>query len=56
MNEAMESGSEAVLAECLAELHSDHETVLIREAVDAAVRSGPLGLTFTANNLINPVR
>jgi hypothetical protein len=46
VNEALERDPEAARAEYLAEFRSDLETFLLREVVDAAVRSGPLELAF----------
>ena len=46
VNEAMERDPEAARAEYLAEFRSDLETFLLREVVDAAVRSGPLELPY----------
>ena len=44
VDEAMERDPEAASAEYMAEFRSDLETFLLREVVDAAVRSGPLEL------------
>jgi hypothetical protein len=44
--EAMERDPETARAEYLAEFRSDLETFLVREVVDAAVRSGPLELAY----------
>jgi hypothetical protein len=44
VDEAMERDPEAARAEYLAEFRSDLETFLLREVVDAAVRSGPMEL------------
>ena len=46
INEAMERDPEAARAEYMAEFRSDLETFLLREVVDAAVRTGPLELPF----------
>ncbi len=46
VTEAMERDPEANRAEYLAEFRSDLETFLLREVVDAAVRTGPLELPF----------
>ena len=46
VDEAMERDPEAARAEYMAEFRSDLETFLLREVVDAAVRSGPLELPF----------
>ena len=46
VNEAMERDPETACAEYLAEFRSDLETFLLREVVDASVRSGPLELPY----------
>ena len=46
VDEAMERDPEAARAEYMAEFRSDLETFLLREVVDAAVRSGPLELPY----------
>ena len=46
VNEAMERDPATARAEYLAEFRSDLETFLVREVVDAAVRSGPLELAY----------
>ncbi len=47
VDEAMERDPEAARAEYMAEFRSDLETFLLREVVDAAVRSGPLEYPLT---------
>ena len=42
----MERDPDAARAEYMAEFRSDLETFLLREVVDAAVRSGPLELSY----------
>jgi hypothetical protein len=46
VDEAMERDPEAARAEYMAEFRSDLETFLLREVVDAAVRTSPLELPF----------
>ncbi len=46
VDEAMERDPEAASAEYLAEFRSDLETFLLREVVDAAVRTNPLELPY----------
>jgi hypothetical protein len=46
VTEAMDRDPEAARAEYLAEFRSDLEAFLVREVVDAAVRSGPLELAY----------
>ena len=46
VDEAMERDPEAARSEYMAEFRSDLETFLLREVVDAAVRSSPLELPF----------
>ena len=46
IDEAMKRDPEAARAEYMAEFRSDLETFLVREVVDAAVRSGPMELPF----------
>jgi len=55
VDEALERDPEAARAEYMAEFHSDLETFLFREVVDAAVRISPLPsavpTSFTTNSM-----